>query len=485
MDVYDPEVKSILDAYEAGPNFKNGYSATKYKQINRIDYILENTTDFEKVKKAQELYIKSVVGDKGKIGYQFPIDKLSNVDDNIKLLSKMGLDPRMTAHNVNKIASDPKRMQLFLNDFYINKAAYTRQVKLDPKNIKSIDDIIRAYNEWEAHGESMMGMGTNAVEIGSPDFAKNLNDITGNVYYDLIKNKTYSEPKEYVDDLLKQTSGERILTGDEKDALLTLSDEYNVRFHEDRVPTTLGDLLDARNYSPISKDAYAGISSFPENFVKNINDFYKEAAKVLGAKVIQRSTYGTSNYATLLNDFDKEFDALTLSFNKYVPELKSQKSRFQNLKTVAQGDADKLLAKDYYALKYYLDGGLEELKKQKRELAEFDRAFAEKIKSRAIKYGKNEEALAQLEKQRFDVQKRMNDNSGLRKEIDSRVRLVKEVREKLKVIGAIGVLGTGTVLAVKNIRKSQLESEKKMKESEAKWLKQQGEKYDKLNKFIH
>jgi hypothetical protein len=449
IDAYDPEIKSILDAYEITPVSRNSVAPTKNKHINRIDYILENATDYDKVAKAQELFAKSIAGGKASIGQQFSTEQLSDVAANLNMLNKMGLVG--SNHNSLKIALDPKKMQLFLNDFYINKSIYTRQVVIDPKHIKNSEDLISAYKDWRSLGGSNMGMGTNSVELGSPRFHNADADVTGNIYYNLSKGKVHASPTEYIDDILSQTSGNRKLTDNEKIVISDLAKSYNIPIKEGYEPSTLGDLLDESRYMK-SDEAGTTIGnlrlskSLPNDFVSNVNSFYKEAAKVLGAKTIQRGIFNNQQYATLLNDFDEQFDAITLAFNKDVPYVKSRYDRIENLKGVNTKRKVEIDAKDYYKFKYYLEGGSEVVESKLKEAEEFKVAFDEQLQKKSLKLTGNSEEYNMIKSQQEELQKEIIKLNELRDKLYDRQRKIKNVRvigAGVGVLGAIGGIGVG------------------------------------------
>lgn len=457
LDAYDSEVKSILDAYEATPNTRDFYLPTKAKQINRIDYILETGTNYDKIEKAQELYARSIAGNNASTGYKFSANQLSDFGKNYNLLYDMGYD--VNTHNLAKIAADPKRMQLFLNDFYINNSIYTRQITLLPEYIKTPDDLINAFTEWKAKGASLMGLGTNSVKLGDPKFATRLDDVTGNIYYNLMKNKTYNTPKEYVDDIIRQTSGNREFSEIEINNLKEIAKKHNLELNETALPKTLGDLLDSYRYSSLNNDGMKLSKTFDEADVKNINNFYVDVAKELGAKSVQRGFFGNSVYTTLLNDFDKEFDALTLSLNKYVPTLKSQTERLNNLKDFTTSKNLQISEQDYYKLKGYLEGGYEALVEKKKEAEKFYNMFNSQIKDRAknIVARRDKVAYETLVKQRDELLEKTKEIQKTLEEVVRRKHKIKDLRPAV----LIGALSTATGYSLhelsKQSRKDRLE----------------------------
>lgn len=457
IDAYDPEVKSILDAYETTPLSRNHtFYPTKEKQINRIDYILETGTDYSKIEKAQELFAKSVAGQNASVGYKFAPEAFNDFAKNVSLLSDIGLD--FSKHNVSKIASDPKRMQLFLNDFYINNSIYTRQINLNPEFIKNPEDLINAFTEWKAKGASLMGLGTNSVKLGDPMFYTGADNITANIYYDLVKNKSYNTPKEYVDDILRQTSGNRNFNEMEIEQLKTLAKKHNLELNENYLPKTLGDLLNQHSYSTLDENGIKLSKYFDQSHVKNIDSFYKDVAKELGAKSVQRGLFGNSIYATLLNDFDQQFDNIVLSHNKYIPTVKSQQQRFENL-SKAKLEQLQISEQDYFKLKGYLDGGYETLLKKREEALKFKNMFDIQLREKAknIATSKDKIGYETLLKERDDLMKKTQDIQHALDEVVRRKTKIKELRPAVMVAGTVAGGATALYQLSQDSKKSRIE----------------------------
>ena len=54
-------------------------------------------------------------------------------------------------------------------------------------------------------------------------------------------------------------------------------------------PETLGDLLDDNRYMMIDEQSRRNKAGYDSDFVDSVNHFYKDAAKVLGAKAVQKN----------------------------------------------------------------------------------------------------------------------------------------------------------------------------------------------------
>jgi hypothetical protein len=483
IDAYDPKVKSILDAYETSPSVRGfGTSQTKVKQINRIDYILEQATDLKTVEKAQELFAKSIIGNKASVGYKFHPDQLSDVVENLQVLKKIGLTDN---HNLIKIALDPKRMQLFLNDFYINKSIYNRELSISD-HIKNVDDVVNASKTWKGYGESAMGMGTNATQLGHPSHASKFNDVTSNIYYDLIKGKTYNSPTEYVDNIINQTSGSRKFNDNEIIKLNDIAKKHGLEFDENKKINTLGDLLDDYRFKNVELYTEKDLTSnmprrYTKQFAKQIESFYKEIGKELGAKAIQRGQYGRdADYATLLNNFDEELDKVTAGFNRDVPVLKSRSERMNNM-TDAYQDSFKLNENEYYKLKYYLEGGVEELEKKKIALVDLEKSLQDRIhqtaKNNIRKNSKYDELKAEYDK----VSKEIKINTETVNKLRKRQNKIEQIRPPMITIGALAVGIPATIAGTKAYLKKDVENTRNKKQLEVDLLNQEEAKTGKLS----
>jgi len=333
----DPEVKTIMDAYES----------SKQKHINRIDaYINFGNPDL--VAKAQEKYIKSLVGKNGSIGHQFSVDKLKNIESNKKILSEIGF-----IGETNSVASDPKKMQVAINDYFINNSVFSRQLD---KNTP-FQDIEKAMTLWDPtqSGGSAMGYGLNNVKLGNPQFG----EIYGNKQFAL--NLDTTDPLKYIADLKRQTGSNYVFTNDETALIKDILSKH-LPEKAKTLPNvkTTGDFL------------FKGVGLSQKEQIA-LNDAYREFSSKTGIKALSNEdTFGNNIYSsTIISEFDKALDALAYSLNKdfsstgQLPKseylrksnivndyLKKQSElSFQNIENY----------KDFQKLKGILDSGLEKL----------------------------------------------------------------------------------------------------------------------------
>ena len=455
MDHYDPEVKSIFDAYEANNvSREKGWMPTKDKQINRIDYILETGTDFKKIKQAQESFIKSTAGVKANVGYQFDTKDLSNVAENIKALNKIGINGTH-GYNVEKIATEPERMQLFLNDYYINKAVYTREVKLNEDYMKDFDDLTSSFQDWKSVGASANGYGTNSTALGFPDHVNDPLGVTGNTFYDLSKNKNYKNPVDYIDDIDKQTSGQRILSSDELTITNTIAKKYDVDFEIPNGKNPVAyEIINTANFG-----RNRGFLKGPEEIAK-INNFYKELGRELGIKAISNgSTYGNSTYSTILNNIDKDIDDLALSFNKDIPTYKSRLQRHENL---AKHNSKKpsfisefhRLDEAYHKNKYYLEGSAKALKDKIKNVEDQLSNYNNSISDKAARFGdkKYSKKISEKTEMRDEMTAELKRLQAVAKDLEKKLDKHYKNKNKLQNVGlalgatsAFGILGSAIV----------------------------------------
>jgi hypothetical protein len=349
----NPAIKTLVDAFEAGSS-----SALKAKHLNRTDYILENAQDIETVKKAQEAWIKSIAGSKGNTGFQFSPQQLldnssgvaayNSIKRNKEILEKIGITENL-GYNVSKIASNADRMQLFLNDYLMHSATFSRNIndfkfkeilKKEGKEI-NLENLRDAYITWKksAGGGSVKGYGINFVEYGD---SQHYGGITGDVFYNLTNNKNYSDPLEYINDIERQVKASYVFNKSEKDLIKELADKHSIKLNNLSLDFSDGFLNKGDLISGVAEPKLIE----GEKDYSKLTAFYKDLGETLGLKAISRvdleGSYGNSFYSSGLGNIDKELDSINISltelksdkFGKFspVPKQKSRKSRQDNLK---------------------------------------------------------------------------------------------------------------------------------------------------------
>ena len=131
-----------MDSYEA---YKNP------KHINRIDAYI-NYADPAVVADAQESYVKMLVGEKGTLGHQFTPEQFGNIQENKMILEKM-----MFVGDADIVANDPAKMQVAINDFYINNSILNRGVEIPGNDLfigrKSFKELGSGNGWWSSKGK--------------------------------------------------------------------------------------------------------------------------------------------------------------------------------------------------------------------------------------------------------------------------------------------------------------------------------------------
>lgn len=357
----NPAIKTLVDAFEAGAS-----SPLKAKHLNRTDYILETAQDTETVKKAQEAWIKSVAGTKGNIGFQFPKEQLvdlssgvsafNSVKRNKEILSKINITEDL-GYNVSNIASNSDRMQLFLNDYYMNSALFSRNIELDTfkevlkkegveVNLENLQDTFITWKKGKTGSASAMGYGINFLEYGNPSFGS----VSGDVFYNLIHNKNYSNPLEYIDDIERQVKASYVFNKPEKNIIKELADKYSIEIKGNLNTLSKWNLIDK---STVPKgDFIEGMTKNQTKEYDKLTSFYKEVGETLGMKAVTRvdkdASFGNSFYSSGLGNIDKELDAINISLKKLesdkfgqfnpIPVQKSRRSRQENLERTIRID---------------------------------------------------------------------------------------------------------------------------------------------------
>ena len=367
IDAYDPEVKTILDAFESGAQGGN-----KAKHINRSELIMEYG-DSEKVAKAQELYAKSIMGSKADIGKQFDPNVFDDYENNLKILNKInesGYNVGGGKYLPKDIAKDPAKMQLHLNDWYINNSIYTRRVDTDFKTMDNYDDLVSSYKNWISHGGEAHGVGLNTVKLGEP--GRNYGNVVGNRQFKLYDDNV-NNPLEYIDNVNNKISGQRKVGKDDFTKINDIANKHNITFNEGAEINNFGDLLDIRQKA---------ITSSGNKGTKDVKNFLHDVGEEFGMKVITRGRHNMSEYSTVLGNIDDTIDNLAISLDKYSPQLKSKGQRATNLKQAVDKLDDRNLTEemvnvdeitnDFKKIQGYLNGGLEVSEKRFKTLQKLD-----------------------------------------------------------------------------------------------------------------
>lgn len=388
MDKIDPAVKTVIDAYES----------SKSKHINRIDtYINYGNTDV--VKKGQQAYVNSLVGSKGSVGPQLSKEALSDVSENLNALLAMGF-----VGDAEYVASSPERMQLALNDYYINNSIHTRQVTAKG----SMEQLENAFKKWDIRygGGNARGYGLNTVKLGDPMHGSG--NVFGQLQYKL--NVDPSSPMKYVDSIKFSSSGVGEFTPKQKEVVKDVIKKYSGSHYNELQAETIkqtGDLLHNMILRSMS------IDPVKQNEIQSI---FNEITNRLGVRSAAQSEidqYGNSRYSSVLGDFDEAADLLQYSIMSLALKPKSLLQRQQefqafNSKNTGTVDSDLITTlKDYKKIENYINGGYSKAK------ARLDAFYDDLNKVNALMNEKAERYAAtknpELKKQIDDLQKQVDD----------------------------------------------------------------------------
>ena len=223
----------------------------------------------DKLLKAQELYAQSVLGQDAKLApdYIKYFEKASQ-EKNLELLLNMGYDQSVYTHSnvLTDIAKSPKRMQAYLNDFYLNNSTITRNVNIGPlAQMKGApQDLIKSsLTEWYAGatGGSFSGAGLNAGKgIGYTGFGEQADAITGFTQFNLAKNKP-KNPMDLVTSIKNRTFS-RALTKNEIAKAKKITEKI---FSDIKSTSSPDDKIRQADILAKFEDTFAGTSDLIDN----------------------------------------------------------------------------------------------------------------------------------------------------------------------------------------------------------------------------
>jgi hypothetical protein len=399
MERFDPLEKSVMDAYESDPNVNEAAEKQRYRPDVIVSFTAEDKLD--KVASGQLKYIKSLVGENGNLGRQFPEEAFSDVAKNLQILNDMNY---MGARSV--IAKSPKRMQLALNDYYINKTTFVREI--DPDRIKNAaskeEGILSAFQDWDPrfNGGTARGIGLNSQELGKIGHVGGLSSypILGNRQLNVIGNGKHADytldlndPRDYVAQI-KHEMGEGLFTPAEREQLNKIYNETigKGRGQEISVEDTWmfpNELIDQpmSNYAkqPIyisNSEADAGIE-----FLNRLNS-------ELGLRAIKSlRTYGTGLYASTISKIDDTIDGIMYGAVSSMPKAKSWAQRTQMLSALTKSQIDRAkrqlpvdTVKNFKKVKNLLQSGIKDIKEERDELIELTKKLENAKDEKAGKY---------------------------------------------------------------------------------------------------
>lgn len=460
----DPQVKTVIDSYETSPYNKWGdYNANKEKHVLRPDILIAYGNP-EVVAKGQEAYIKSIVGPKGNLGHQFKPEELTDPVKNVDALLKMEFNG-----DILQTAQDPKRMQLALNDYYINNTVFSREISaVSLPGGKYTEDLVKtALTEWfPGKGGSVNGIGLNTVQKGNPThIPSNNNPVIG--HRQLGLNLNTSDPLAYVESIIKGTSGNYVFTPEELKIVEELAEKYLPE-----VKSSIGQDFKSRNI----------LDWYPSNIATDDpKNFLNELSEKTGIRAIRKDErfggYGSANaaYASVLGKFDEVMDAMMYSLKEYHAAPKTLNERKIALDKAGNKSTSSRFPiktkEDYQKIYSILDGGartLESRLMQNERQLEAARVYKENLISKIrtsddLELIKMDEEIEKLKLRSKEIQSELE-------YLGKRYNRLNVIQDALLATGIIGGVfgGLGYGLVAYNEREKELKRKKRIEENKLK-----------------
>jgi stage V sporulation protein SpoVS len=447
----DPAVKTIMDAYESG----------KPKHVNRIDAYI-NYGDVDKVTKAQDSYIKSLVGTGGNLGKQFPEGTFSDVNKNKELLEKIGF-----VGDRSIVANDPKRMQLAINDYYINNTTFTRNVNLSSlKGGKPGDVLESSLEEWYPFNidtRTVRGTGQNNVRLGTAGHMESPGD-TITAFKQLGLDLETDDPFDYVDRIFRQTDGNYILNQDELKKVNDLLDKHfgpgtALQVEATGAPLskstdiiTLHDRANSPTYKYNLPKGPASLNAQNEADYTKHKEFLADIEKELGIRTITNENYYNSDYASTLGKFNKQLDVMGYGFLGTMPKVKSltqRQSNYQGYEKTVKQVGDIMNSNEFKQVEGLVKGGLPKAKARLAQLEQEAFEIEQETRKLQAMYTSKESAqlqalkdhATQLSQDWTDAAKKLNELQRTQWKIDALRSNMLHISAATGVAGAL--VGTG------------------------------------------
>jgi hypothetical protein len=192
----NPLHKTILDMMEI-----DTIKESSKKGINRLDAML-NYGNTESVLKAQMSHVKRLVGEKGSLP-KTDLSDFSNAETNKEILKKIKF-----IGDENLMINDPARMQIAVNDWFINETIVSRGVAGSYAN-GSYSNLLEYLLDWQKIGGTGSGSGNNTVRRGFSGHGTNIAHFQ-------LPYKQGSNVLETIDNIYGSTVN-RIITPDEQE----------------------------------------------------------------------------------------------------------------------------------------------------------------------------------------------------------------------------------------------------------------------------
>ena len=338
----DTEIKTIMDSFEAGAG------SGKTKHLFR-DNVYASYADPKKFQKAQEMFLRSFVGPKGKIGRQFDASTFSDVSKNKEILKEIDF-----IGDVNAVANDPLKMQNALNTFTIENSTLMRGT--DFRGFKSGDDVVsymnKAIGQSSGPGARAAGEGLNTTKgISSSGYGSRENQFQGfmQLNIDDLVNAKKLTPEEYVKALKIRSDGDIVLTEAMMNKVVEIANKHKALGLDEKALRSYKKLKAA---DLVDRTVLNNIFAKGASDKKLLADFYNDIAVApeLNFQAVHgtgglKNDFGTGYYRSGLKIFDEATDAMAIDFvafnrsrtGSYAPDYKGRAIKDFRLPKDAQG----------------------------------------------------------------------------------------------------------------------------------------------------
>ena len=349
----DPEVKSIMDAFEAGAGIG------KQKHMLKSESVLLYANP-KKVQKAQELYVKSIAGPNAKVAPDFTNwFKTASEEELSQFLVEAGYIDNLYLMQADNLFNNPDRMQAILNDWYINNTITTRDITLTgmyetaaKKQFKEnpdldFDIVTKALTEWDliAGGGNVSGGGLNMGKgTGSSNFkGSKVGDIRG---YTQFKFGNSNTPLDLVRDVFSKTKGETEIPEIIKVKIEKLGSEIGIR----KKMETLQDVLKETGYRSARGE-------------QPVVEFFTKVGEILETPFIESHVdsdiFNNVRYAGGTNQWEALGESISYNFIRDIDVFKSLMDRERVLNETGKKDINIRTKDEFYRIAnlYKLNAG--------------------------------------------------------------------------------------------------------------------------------
>lgn len=430
----NPSTKTILDSFEI-----DFTKPTKNKHAGRSMAYL-SYADPNSVSDGIQAFGRSLVGNKVKLAPTFPLEQLSDVERNLKILERLQLPIDNVA-----VARDPRKMQNALDFWYLNQTIRSRgtNAKNLETGIENSLELERGFRNWNytGTGGTAMGGGLNTVVLGD---SRVYTDAYGNIQANPRQKLKSDSPETFIDSVERFVGSPNYkFTDQEKSMINAILQKHGISIS--RNWSTPEDLL---------------LSADMPRSGKNLWDALNEISSTLDIPYITRSDiYGDSYYSSVIRDIDRN-DAVN-----YGPGRNKPTSLLSRKKILKERSTDEDLDEVLFALgKAYGRGITDVLKTDSKQFDEYLRRVRRISKLRLNKkknsrdddslydaYLKNKRLNDQIESNKNRYERSANVTSSILKKKDKLKNSLRDVENnihKVKMIGIGAGIGTGVGLSV-------------------------------------